>query len=200
MKHVPFRKRVFSILVLSMLLISFSPASALTTLASQPVGENLQQQSISPDVLNHLGIGHPAGANMTQLSQDVARQVLARNLLSVPEAPTSGGLPSNLSTNSALSSAVMTSLSGSGYFNEVDLMADLDGKEDLTADHSAKVKDFGSMPNGWSLTRTAISEHTVANGFNENIYYYGDSFGNVYVAASQPVTTTVLNLPTILEP
>lgn len=204
MKQVPLRKRVFSTLVLLMLLISFSPVGAITTIASQPVGETLQQQSISPEVLNHLGIQHPAGANMTQLSQDAARQVLARNLLSSPSAPTSGGLPSNLSTASALSAAVMTSLSGSGYFNEVDLMGDLDGKEDLTADHSTKVNDFGSMPLGWSLTRTAISEHTIANGFNENIYYYGDSFGNVYVASraittSLPLTTTVLNLPTLLN-
>ncbi len=89
-------------------------------------------------------------------------------------------------------------------FNEVDLMGDFDGKEDLTADHSTKVNDFGSMPFGWSLTRTAISEHSIANGFNENIYYYGDSFGNVYVASrgittSLPLTTTVLNLPTILN-
>ncbi len=78
-------------------------------------------------------------------------------------------------------------------------MGDFDGKEDLTDDHSAKVKDFGIMPAGWSLTRTAISEHTIANGFTENVFYYGDSFGNVYVAAGDPLTTTVLNLPTILN-
>jgi uncharacterized repeat protein (TIGR01451 family) len=203
MKHVSLSKRVFSILVLFVLLISFSPASAITSIASQPVGEGVAQQSISPEVLNHLGIQHPVGANMTRLSQEVASQVQARNLLSSPASPTSGGLPSNLSTASALSAAVMTSLSGSGYFNEVDLMGDLDGKEDLTADHSAKVNDFSSMPFGWSLTRNAISEHTIANGFKENIFYYGDTFGNVYVAdsvaASQPVSTTVLNLPTILN-
>ena len=126
------------------------------------------------------------------------------NLLAGPSAPTSGGLPTNLNPLSALSSVVMTSLSGSGYFNEVDLMGDLDGKEDLTADHSTKVNDFGSMPPGWSLTRTALSEHTIANGFTENIYYYGNSFGNVYVASQSitdttMVTTTVLNLPTILN-
>jgi uncharacterized repeat protein (TIGR01451 family) len=199
MKHVPISKRVFSVLVLFSLLISFSPVGVIPTIASQSVGRDSPQQAINPDVLNHLGIQHPAGADMTQLSQDAARQVLQNSLLSRPAAPTSGGLPTNLAINSALSAAVMTSLSGDGYFNEVDLMGDLDGKEDLTADHSTKVKDFSSMPFGWSLTRTALSEHTIANGFNENIYYYGDSFGNVYVASSNPVTTTVLNLPTLLN-
>jgi hypothetical protein len=204
MKHVHTSERVFSALVLFSLMISFSPAGVIPTIASQSVGRDSPQQAISSDVLNHLGIQHPAGANMTQLSQQVARQVKQDNLLTGPAAPTSGGLPTNLDPRSALSAAVMTSLSGGGYFNEVDLMGDLDGKEDLTADHSTKVKDFSSTPFGWSLIRTALSEHTIANGFNENIYYYGDSFGNVYVASqaittSIPLTTTVLNLPTILN-
>jgi hypothetical protein len=204
MIHVPISKRVFSCLALFSLLISFSPAGVISGIASQSVEKKAQQQSISQEVLNQLGIQHPAGADMTQLSQEAAQQVQAERLLPGPAAPTSGGLPSNLDLRSALSAAVMTSLSGDGYFNEVDLMGDFDGREDLTADHSSKVNDFGSMPFGWSLTRTALSEHTIANGFNENIYYYGDSFGNVYVASraitsSIPLTTTVLNLPTLLN-
>src|SRR5262249_51142295 len=57
-------------------------------------------------------------------------------------------------------------------------------------------------------TRAAISEHTMANGFNENIFYVGDSVGNVYVIASTDLGTppapssasvTVLNLPTLIN-
>lgn len=204
MNHFTFGKRVISVLMLITLLISFGPVGIVSTTATKATAIESQPTTISPSVLNHLGISHPAGADMTQLSQEVARQVQQNKVLARPSAPTSGGLPSNLSPNSALSAAVMTSLSGNGYFNEVDLMGDFDGREDLTADHSNKVNDFGSMPQGWSLTRTAISEHTIANGFNENIYYYGDSFGNVYVASraittSLPLTTTVLNLPTVLN-
>ncbi len=116
MKHVLIGKRVFSILALFSLLISFSPAGVIPTIASQPTGKSTQQQFISPDVLNHLGIQHPAGVDMTRLSQDASRQVQTCGLLAGPAAPTSGGLPGNLSPNSALSAAVMTSLSGDGYF------------------------------------------------------------------------------------
>ena len=77
----------------------------------------------------------------------------------------------------------MTSLSGSGYFNEVDLMADLDGKEDLTADHSIKVKDFGSMPIGWLLTRTAIMRRGIKD----------PQCG--YTAISVPTLKALLRLP-----
>jgi hypothetical protein len=204
MKRVRFRKGVLTVLMLIALLVSFSPSGSFPSTTNQAIAKESNQTVISPNVLTRLGISHPAGADMTQLSQEVARQVQQSKLLARPSAPTSGGLPSNLSPNSALSAALMTSLSGNGSFNEVDLMGDFDGREDLTADHSNKVNDFGSMPQGWSLTRTAISEHTIANGFNENIYYYGDSFGNVYVASraitpSLPLTTTVLNLPTVLN-
>ena len=35
----------------------------------------------------------------------------------------------------------------------------------------------------FTLTRAAISEATVANGHNLNLYYYGDSIGTFYIAA-----------------
>ena len=78
MQHVPIGKRVFYGLVLFAMLISFSPAGVIPTIASQPTAQDTQQVSISPDVLNHLGIQHPAGANMTQLSLDAARQIQQR--------------------------------------------------------------------------------------------------------------------------
>jgi hypothetical protein len=53
------------------------------------------------------------------------------------------------------------------------------------------------------LTRAAISEHTIANGFAENIYYYADDIGNLYIARdanfgdSVPDEVLTLNLPTV---
>jgi hypothetical protein len=57
-----------------------------------------------------------------------------------------------------------------------------------------------------ALTRVAISEHTIANGFNEDIVYYGDSLGDVTVAsttnlnqASPTPTNFTISLPTVLN-
>ena len=63
------------------------------------------------------------------------------------------------------------------------------------------------MPAGWMLTRAAMSEHTLAKGFSNSVYYYGDLLGNVYVGVDTNtgigtgtvITYTVLNLPTILN-
>jgi hypothetical protein len=86
----------------------------------------------------------------------------------------------------------------------VNLLGDWDGEEDLVADHSGRVANM--LKAGVVVTRSAISEHTMANGFNENILYYGDSVGNLYVAASNNLTTAspvpnvlTLNLPTMLN-
>src|SRR5205085_5683923 len=55
----------------------------------------------------------------------------------------------------------------------------------------------------FSLTRTAISEHTFANGHNFNSYYYGDSIGNVYfgfdLVGSALVDTVIqVNIPGLI--
>lgn len=94
------------------------------------------------------------------------------------------GQPGVLDTRSPLSAAVMTTVGGRGtQFSDVTLLADWDGKEDLTADRAAQVADLSGNETDVdaTLTRTAISAHTYANGFNENVYYYGDSEGNVFV-------------------
>ena len=51
------------------------------------------------------------------------------------------------------------------------------------ADREQKLDDFSfaEIEIDFTLTRAAISEHTVANGFAENVYYYGDSVGNLWV-------------------
>ncbi|HVG22319.1 MAG TPA: hypothetical protein VNI02_24995, partial [Blastocatellia bacterium] len=78
------------------------------------------------------------------------------------------GEPNILDARSALSAALLTNIGGrDNQFSEVALVADWDGREDCAADREQKVDDFSfSEPEiDISLTRTAISEHTVANGF-----------------------------------
>src|ERR1044071_5132910 len=94
------------------------------------------------------------------------------------------GEPSVLNSQSPLSAALMTTVGGrDNQFSEVTLLADWDGREDCAADRSQKVDDFSFVEPeiDQSLTRTAISEHTVANGFAENVYYYGDTLGNLWI-------------------
>jgi hypothetical protein len=63
----------------------------------------------------------------------------------------------------------------------------------------------GTLPAGATLTRVAESEHTIANGFNEDIFYYGDSVGNLYVCSESSFGTSpcsnrfTVNLPTGLN-
>ncbi|HVG20806.1 MAG TPA: hypothetical protein VNI02_17295, partial [Blastocatellia bacterium] len=115
------------------------------------------------------------------------------------------GEPNILDARSALSTALLINIGGrDNQFSEVDLIADWDGREDCTADREQKVDDFSfSEPEiDISLTRTAISEHTVANGFNNNVYYYGDSVGNLWIGTDtnpgqpSPTGTGVGGTPT----
>ncbi|HKP87364.1 MAG TPA: hypothetical protein VJZ26_14765, partial [Blastocatellia bacterium] len=97
---------------------------------------------------------------------------------------TQSGQPTVLNARSALSAALLTTIGGrDNQFSEVTLIADWDGREDCAADREQKVDDFSFVEADidTSLTRTGISEHTVANGFAENVYYYGDSLGNLWV-------------------
>ena len=118
------------------------------------------------------------------------------------------GQPAILNARSALSAAVMTNIGGRDtQFSEVTLIADWDGREDCAADREVKVDDFSSIESeiDFTMTRVAVSEHTIANGFNENIFYYGDSLGNVYVGADNDGNGRVdlvqqINIPTTLGP
>jgi hypothetical protein len=117
------------------------------------------------------------------------------------------GQPQILNVASALSAALMTTIGGrDNQFSEVTLIADWDGREDCAADREQKVDDFSGVESDIdaSLTRTAISEHTAANGFDENVYYYGDSLGNVWVGVDTDLDGGVdsilqINLPTVLN-
>ena len=117
------------------------------------------------------------------------------------------GEPELLAGNAAFSAAIFTAISGRDtQFDEVALLADWDGREDCVADRAHKVDDFsGVAPDiDFVLTRTAISEHTIANGFTSNVFYYGDSVGNVWVGVDTTGDARVdqvfqINLPTVLN-
>jgi len=76
------------------------------------------------------------------------------------------------------------------------------------AEHSGKIDDLSATftKPSQALTRVALSEHTIANGFTEDIAYYGDSIGNVTVASTTSLTAVsptpnkfTINLPTALN-
>ncbi len=110
-------------------------------------------------------------------------------------APGAPGLPLNMSASAPLSVAVALAQEHS-----MTVVGDWDGNEDLTADHGGKVAELADPTQGF-VTRVAISEHTIANSFNEDIFYYGDSLGNVNVVATSSLTggtptVFTINLPT----
>src|SRR6185295_16356258 len=163
-----------------------------------------QAGRVSPEVWNTLGIPRskdPAGA---------AKKIQQRLKGGASgDLTIQSGQPAILNPASALSDALMTNIGGrDNQFDEVTLIADWDGREDCAADREAKVDDFSGIPAGgeidFVLTRTAISEHTRANGWNENVYYYGDSVGNVWIGVdntgdSKADVFTQINLPTVLN-
>ncbi|PYS25952.1 MAG: hypothetical protein DMF72_00165, partial [Acidobacteria bacterium] len=114
--------------------------------------------------------------------------------------PDAAGLPSVLNSRSALSAALFTSTGGPQVqAEEVSLIANWDGREDYNADRGQKVDDFSSVllsPNQF-VTRTGVSEHTVANGFDENVYYYGDSLGNFFIGTDTNPGVNTSSSPSI---
>jgi len=179
----------------------------------------LGDKQVARSVFDSMGIPRvPAKRNATDYSMEIANSVTAglksggraRSGQITPEA----GEPVNMSACAAFSAGIITSEGGRNtQFDEVLTLGDWDGREDFFADHSGKVDDFSgkipTVPNGpneFTLTREAISEHTLANGFNEDIFYYGDSFGNLYVGSTTNLTSQVppinvfaINLPTVLN-
>ena len=144
---------------------------------------------ISRDALDRLG--HRRVENARQLSARLNEALQSRlasnsNRSSASQsselAPQSGQ-PTVLNARSALSAALIVNIGGRDtQFSEVALVADWDGREDCAADREQKVDDFSTLETDIDTVQTdvAISEHTVANGFAENVYYYGDSLGNLW--------------------
>ena len=180
---------------------SSSPASirpSRVTSASVPAAAASQQQvsvealtsdqqsssnfSVSPEIVNSVGVVRSKDKNAVAES---AQALSKRNKggSSSDDFSTQSGQPTVLNARSALSAAMLTNLGGrDNQFDEVTLVADWDGREDCAADREQKVDDLSEtrLEIDYTLTRTGISEHTVANGFNENVYYYGDSQGNFW--------------------
>src|SRR5262249_12546041 len=161
------------------------------------------QGDISPETRQALGL-------LKAKDPKAASAKIARRLKSGKaggDVSIQSGEPENLSGRAAFSAALLTTIGGrDNQFSEVALFAGRGGRENCAADHAKKVDDFsGVEPDiDFSLTRTAISEHTIANGFNENIFYYGDSVGNVWVGADtngdgRVDKVTQINLPTVLN-
>src|SRR6185369_7327926 len=173
---------------------STSSASA-TRAASTPKQQQIEQQrdgsgearaeaqgKISADTLKALGITR--ANNAREASAKIAEKLLNKKKSGGGEVSVQSGEPSVLNSASALSAALITTIGGrDNQFSEVTLLADWDGREDCAADRSQKVDDFSSLEPeiDQSLTRAAISEHTAANGFAENVYYYGDTLGNLWI-------------------
>ena len=167
-----------------------APAVAQNKAAASDDGVG-QNGKVDPEWLRAFGIRRlPKGVSATEVSQKLAdRKILGKKASGAVQAdaetgPPLVGLPAVLNASSALSAAILTTVGGRDtQFSEVGLIADWDGREDCVADHSQKVDDFSFVEADIdaSLTRTGISEHTVANGFAENVYYYGDSLGNLWI-------------------
>src|SRR6185369_9987797 len=179
-----------------------APTTAPTTTVSQDVvrlangqyaermegAQEVQTGRVSPEVWNTLGIPRskdPAGA-----AKKIQQRLKGGGS---GDLTIQSGQPAILNPASALSDALMTNIGG---------------REDCAADREAKVDDFSGIPAGgeidFVLTRTAISEHTRANGWNENVYYYGDSVGNVWVGVDNTGDAKAdvflqINLPTVLN-
>src|ERR1700733_7684159 len=190
--------------------LSGAPQSGQTS--SGPVGKK------SAKTLEKMGITllhGTSGNSVTQQSIAIGKQAAARMAAkqSKKQRPQSAE-PVNMAAASALSTALIPDEGGRGtQFDEVLTLAVWNGQEQYSANHSGVVDNFdGKIPTGptgpasFQLTRAAISEHTIANGFPEDIFYYGDSFGNVYVNATTNLSTAtgsgnvfVINLPTVLN-
>ncbi|HKP13894.1 MAG TPA: hypothetical protein VJZ91_17360, partial [Blastocatellia bacterium] len=151
-------------------------------------------------------LGYNKVADSKGASERFAQRLLSKKGAS-GDVRIQAGEPELLAGNAAFSAAVFTAISGRDtQFDEVALLADWDGREDTVADRAHKVDDFsGVAPDiDFVLTRTAISEHTIANGFAENVFYYGDSVGNVWVGVDTTGDARVdtifqINLPTALN-
>jgi hypothetical protein len=161
---------------------------------------------VSADVKSTLGLqSAPKGRD---ISRKIAEAIKSRRVGggSGGVAPQQGE-PQILNPASALSAALITTVGGrDNQFSEVSLLADWDGREDGVADRASKLDDFSFVEPDidFVLTRAAISEHTFANGFTENVYYYGDSVGNVWIGVDTTLDGQIdvvhqINLPTQLN-
>jgi hypothetical protein len=195
-----------------------APIGAMASGQQETVRETagISGKKVDRSIYDSVGIPQvPGNRKATEYSLEIANSVTAGlkagGKAKAGDIAPQAGEPVNMCAGSAMSAAIITSEGGRNtQFDEILTLGDWDGREDYVADHSGKVDDFSgkvpTVPNGpneFTLTREAISEHTIANGFNEDIFYYGDSFGNLYIGATTNLTSQVppinvfaINLPT----
>jgi len=153
---------------------------------SEPNKPQLSSDGINPELLDSLGIKKPARRSDTSKANrhGIRKPVNpSRNSLPRPQS----GQPQVLNDRSALSAALITSIGGrDNQFSEVTLLADWDGREDCVADRELKIDDISGseVEIDETTTRVAISEHTIANGFNENVFYHGGSTGRFCICVT----------------
>src|SRR5215213_9115749 len=190
--------------------IAPAPTVAAATTKQATVAEDSVMQGqagkMSQDVLDTLGYKRVPSAALGELNARIAQSISQR--MTGGAQPLSGQ-PLVLNPNSALSAGLITTIGGrDNQFSEVTLIADWDGREDCVADRENKVDDFSfaELEIDFVLTRAAISEHTVANGFAENVFYYGDSVGNLWIgtdsgadAGANVDTLRQVNIPALVN-
>ena len=187
---------------------------------------------INPDVLAALGIKRVPKGRVKDVKAAITKRITGGNPAAVnaslppgtgpggsapinpPATPKAGGQgtpligqPLVLNETSALSAALITTIGGrDNQFSEVALIADWDGREDCAADRGSKIDDFSFVEPDidFSLTRAAISEVTFGNGHLLNLYYYGDSIGNVHFGADivgSPLVDVIfdVNIPELVS-
>jgi hypothetical protein len=156
--------------------LTASDTLAQTLAANKP---QLSSERINPALIEALGIKRAAGGS--DRSKTPRLNALRRNARSqATQLRPQSGQPQVLDERSALSAALITSIGGrDNQFSEVTLLADWDGREDCVADRELKIDDVSSSEAeiDETISRVALSEHTVANGFNENVFYRGNSLG-----------------------
>jgi hypothetical protein len=166
-----------------------SPVATQQDSVNQELPAQPNSGKLSPETLKDLGLYRlPKGADLVKVNASL------RDRISGPASGGSrggssvvtpqSGQPLVLDARSALSAGLAITIGGrDNQFSEVALIADWDGREDCVADREQKQDDFSfaELEIDFTLTKVAISEHTFANGFAENVIYYGDSVGNFWV-------------------
>ncbi|HJQ69266.1 MAG TPA: hypothetical protein VKA70_09850, partial [Blastocatellia bacterium] len=182
--------------------------------------------SYSPDTIKALGIKRVPKDQLKSMPGKIVKKITSNpDAQAIPrpadgriQAPPSrkvggagpplAGQPAVLNEDGALSAALITTIGGRDtQFSEVALLADWDGREDCVADRATKIDDFSTVEPDidFTLTKAAISEHTRGNGHPFfNIYYYGDSVGNIYIGLdgtgnSLVEFVLVINIPDLVN-
>lgn len=168
---------------------NFNAAAAAVATPQRATGSDdaivqMPTGKVSRETAKTLGFREVPKGELARLNAEIAKAVANKIRGGAkPGVSPQSGQPLVLDENGALSAALITTIGGRDtQFSEVALIADWDGREDCAADRENKIDDFSfaEIEIDFTLTKAAISAHTVANGFPDNVFYYGDSIGNFW--------------------